>query len=121
MTHKIVEVRFKDGYGKTYDFYNSFEEVQAGDLVVVDTVRGVNVAEVVDVKSYSSKATKHVIQRVDLEAHNKRIQEEKRRTQLEEELAERKRELEKLEQYRTLAQKDEKMAALLAEYEQLNK
>lgn len=117
----IVTVQFKDYCHKTYDFFNVFEEVNIGDHVVVDTVRGVGVAKVVDIKSYSHQANKHVIQRVDIEAHEKRMEAEKRRSELEQALLARKQELEKLEAYRQLAQRDEKMATLLDEYETLNK
>ena len=125
----IMEVQFKQfGSGKTYDYFNTLNEVEIGDYVVVDSTRGFGVAEVVGFKDYSHEAKKYVIQRVDVEAHEQRMEAIKRQEELERqmearerEMEARKKELDKMEKYRKIAENDKKMAKLLAEYEKIKK
>ena len=112
---KVVSVKF-DGYAyKTYDFFTDLE-LKVGDVVVVDTQNGLQVAEVVDVDVDSSKATKWVVDKVDMEAHKARIEREKRLKEITQKMEARRKKLEKFEVYRMLAEKDDEMAELLKQY-----
>ena len=70
--YTIVVVQFQDSE-RTYDFFNHLPDVDIDDYVVVDTARGMQIAQVVDFKSTSRYAKKHVVQRVDVESHQKRM------------------------------------------------
>lgn len=100
---------------KDYDFFCNIP-LSEGDVVVVDTVHGLNIAKVVGVKKTSSKATNWVVQRVDLSEHQARIEAEQKKRELEKAMAVRAKEIEKMKRYKELAYADILMKELVDEY-----
>lgn len=115
---KIVVVKFKDTV-KSYSFKNDIAGLEEGDKVVVDTARGLQVAEVLGFKDVCKSATKYIVQKIDLDAHQKRLEKEEKARAIRAKLEKRRKELEELELYEMLAAKDENMAELLKEYKEL--
>jgi uncharacterized protein (DUF1919 family) len=117
---KIAVISFEVGYNhyKPYDFKTDLD-LKEGDLVVCDTARGYNVGQVVGIKESSKSATKWIVCKVDLEAHQKRLEHEKKLAEIKAKMEQRRKKLESLQIYRMLAQEDPEMAKLLKEYEEL--
>ena len=65
--NKIVAVKFTQG-SNTYDFFNDLD-VKLGDTVVCDTAYGLSVGTVVGLKDTSPRATKWIVDKVDLSRH----------------------------------------------------
>jgi hypothetical protein len=107
-----------NAHSKQYDFFCDIA-VKNGDTVVVDTVNGLGLAEVVGVKKESSKANNWVVQKVDLGAHAARKERERALTVLEKAMEKRLREINKLKQFETAALGDPEMAELLARHNDL--
>jgi hypothetical protein len=102
---------------KQYDFHcNLF--VREGDIVVVDTVNGLQLAEVVGVKTSSAKAGKWVVDKVEVDAYRKRLEAEKKQATLKKKMEERAKKINEMERYRQLASNDPEMARMLQEYHQ---
>lgn len=121
---RIATVQFINSYSagyntRVYDFKTDIEELQEGDIVVVDTANGLSVAEVVGFKEKSHMATKWVIQKVDVEAHEERLARIERIEELKKKMEKRRKQLHDVEVYQQLAASDDQMAALLAEYDEL--
>ncbi|MEG0579509.1 MAG: hypothetical protein RR490_06300 [Niameybacter sp.] len=118
--NKIVEVSFeKKGQGKSYAFKNDIEGLEIGDTVVVDTRFGVSIAYVTKFLAESVMATKFLIQKVDLDAHKERLEKEQKLTDIKAKMEARRKELQELEVYQTLAKGDPVMASILAELDNL--
>ncbi|MCY8119554.1 hypothetical protein ACR6EC_07385 [Bacillus subtilis] len=115
---EIVVVEF-DPTLKHYDFKNCLEGISIGDSVVVDTRNGVRAGTVVGFKNASKLADRWVIQRVDLEGHKERLEKEKERIAVKAQMEKRRKELEELEVYQSLADNDKTMADLLSNYKAL--
>ncbi|MCZ4246850.1 hypothetical protein BXO87_01740 [Bacillus sp. GZB] len=115
---EIVVVEF-DPTLKHYDFKNCLEGISIGDSVVVDTRNGVRAGTVVGFKNNSKLADRWVIQRVDLEGHKERLEKEKEKNSLKIQMENRRKELEELEVYQSLADNDKTMADLLNNYKAL--
>jgi len=79
-----VQIAFAGNYEVLYDFFTDLDDIQVGDPVVCDTARGFSVGKVAGFIETSTKATKWIVQRVDVEGHKKRLERER----LAEELAE---------------------------------
>jgi guanylate kinase len=115
--NKIAVVKFKDT-PVHYEFKNPFDELEVGQKVVVDVRNALTIAEVVDFKSVSKIATKYIVQPIDLDAHKNRIEQEKKREQLEQQMKARKEDLARMKEYEELAANDEVMKKLLEEYKE---
>lgn len=120
---KIAAVRFIAGWNKKlYHFYTDID-LNAGDIVVTDTVCGLQLAKVenmVDsVDSIGFTPTKWIVDKVDLSKHEQRKQREERLCELKAALKKRAKELEKDFLYQMLAEKDATMRELLNEYQTL--
>lgn len=118
LAKKIAVVEFESGY-KSYEFKTDIEDLHVGDYVVVDTSSGINVARVVEIKDYSNKATKWVIQKLDMTKHQERLEKEKKLKEIQAKMEARRKQLQELEIYRLLAKEDAEMAKLLEEYTSL--
>lgn len=117
MKLKTIGARFDTStYAKTYNFLADIE-LTVGDKVVVETQHGLSVATVVEVHERIKQASKFVVQKVDTEAHAKRVERESKRRELKEKMEARRKQLEEVNIYRILAKEDEEIAALLSEYE----
>ena len=122
---KAVSVVFQNDdhiYGsKEYDYLTFRDDLQLGDLVVVETRYGYKVAKISDIKEFSEYAKSFVIDKIDLAQFNetkKRLAREAEiRRSIEAQLEEEKR----LQIYREAAQSNKNIADLLAELEALRK
>lgn len=111
----IAVVQFPSGY-KDYHFINPFgDELQKGDQVVCDTVRGLSVGEVTGFNRSSAQATKHIVQVIDLSAHNERVERKKKLDELHKKMEKRRKEIQDVQVYHLLAQADPEMAEMLSQ------
>lgn len=84
-----VGAQFRGEYSKyfagtVYDYLVPDEiELRVGDYIVVDTVNGLGLAKVHDLKTSSKKATRYVVQKVDLTAFEERQERARRRSVIE--------------------------------------
>ncbi|MHC5291058.1 hypothetical protein ACYSTM_21120 [Bacillus licheniformis] len=118
---KCVLVSFEDSFSnKQYAFKNDIEGLEVGDKVVVDTVHGFVVATVAKLDHQHSKATKYVVQKIDVEAHQKRVEKENKIKEIRSKLEARRKQLEEIQIYRILSMEDEEMAVLLNELEKVS-
>lgn len=81
---KIVQIAFAGNYEVLYDFFTDLDDLQVGDPVVCDTARGYSVGNVARFVETSTKATNWIVQRVDVEGHQKRTEERRLAKELEE-------------------------------------
>ena len=117
--------RFSSSFGKEYNFVTDLADLQKGEKVVVDTANGLKVVDFVryDDLGFGETGVKTpsrwVIQKIDIEAHNKRIEAaakiEKLKVMME---AERKK-AQELEIYAILAKTNPALATMLEEYKTL--
>lgn len=118
----IIGVKFNDySYSKEYDFKYDKDDLKVGDTVVVDTQHGLQLAKVTTVIKLAvgeryDKATKWVVQKVDLTEHEARLEREKKAKEIKKQLEARRKKLEEIAVYQLLAEKDPEMAKLLEEY-----
>jgi predicted GTPase len=121
MAHKIASVTFIHYNMKSYDFFTDIEDLKAGDTVVVDTQNGLQLAKVdmVYTEKTPGRATKWVVAKVDLSAHEARLEREKKAAELRKKLEARRKKLEEIAVYRMLAEQDPEMAEILKEYEEV--
>jgi hypothetical protein len=128
---KVAVVTFPDtahlsaSFNKQYNFVTEVDELQQGDVVVVDTINGLRIANFVRYDDLGFGETgkktpnRWLIQKVDLEAHNTRVEAatkiEKLKVMME---AERKK-AQELEIYEILAKENPAMKTLLEEFKQL--
>jgi len=76
--NKIVQISFAGNTEVLYDFFTDLE-LQVGDPVVCDTVRGYSVGKAVAFIETSTKVTSWIVQKVDVEGHKRRLQRERDR------------------------------------------
>jgi uncharacterized membrane protein len=115
---KTIRVEFR-GTNTLYDFRSSLD-LKTGDAVVCDTIRGLVVGNVVAVLDTLTKnAVKMIVDKVDMDNYNKRLEIEKRKRMIKDKMVERRKEIEEKIIYKTLAEVDPMMAKLLNEYEKL--
>jgi len=114
----FVKVTFGD-YGKHCEFKTDLEDLKENDWVICDSVNGMLLGQVQEMVTYSTRATKWIIQKVDLEDHERRIKLEKRKAVIKRKMDIKKKEIEEAAIYKMLAEKDEDMAQLLKEYEEM--
>jgi hypothetical protein len=119
MEKKYVKVEFIGYSGKQYAFWTDLE-LQAGDLVVVDSTMGYGVAVVMENIEFSDKANRWVVQKVDLEAHVKRIERAEQMKLLKQKMEARQKELLEIAQFESLAKEDETMSKLVEEFKTLS-
>jgi hypothetical protein len=115
---KVVLVKFSGTPYKEYAFRTDLD-LEKGDKVVCDCSTGLSIATVTACQEINEKATRWIIQKIDLTEHQKRVDREKALEKLEKEMAKRARELTNISQYQILAQGDMVMAGLLSRYNYL--
>lgn len=118
---KYVSVKFESySYAKAYHFLSDIEELAVGDTVVTDTTRGLQVGTVTSVSDTpSSKATKYIVQKVDMVKHEERKAKAKQQAELKKKMEARRKQLQENEIYRILAKEDEEMAKMLEEFDSI--
>jgi hypothetical protein len=123
----IAVVQFPSGY-KDYHFKNHMEDLEVKDNVVCHTVNGFVVGTVTGFKDASGLASKNLVQKVDIAAHNERLAQAKVAAQKQKDIDKIKAEMEKRRQkiqdvqvYALLAQTDPEMATLLNTLAQLER
>jgi hypothetical protein len=114
MSKSIAVIEFPSGY-KNYYFKNPIEDLEVGDYVVCDTSGGYSVGKVIGFKDSSAQATKFIVQRVDLAAHQERVEKQKKIDELKRQMEKRRKEIEDIQVYSLLAQADPEMATMLNE------
>lgn len=115
----VARVSFPGTPGRRYDFITDVPGLQVRDKVVVESVQGLGVAIVVEVLATSPDAKSWVIQKIDLDAHNKKVQRYARLTSLEKRMLDHLKTHGMREQYEALAKTDEVMAHMLVQYDEL--
>lgn len=122
MKTKIVCVKFKNEYGWSKDYaFKTTECLECGDQVIVDvTDRGATMAVVSQTDNVPvSKATRWVIQKIDMRRHEQRVVREAKMEALLTRMAQRAEVLQKDEIYVYWAERDGEMARLVAKYNDL--
>lgn len=124
---KVVTVKFKSPGSSIYNskeyYYKTFFDVEAGDMVVVDTSTvGLNIAMVSNVNIedpvQQKKATKYLVQRIDTDRYNKVIEKEKELAAIRHAMDVRVKSLQETALYELLAKDDEELANLLIAYKE---
>lgn len=121
----VAGVKFLDGSNKDKEyFYALFDEYYVGDLVVVQTGHhGLALAEISSIDCEGKekvKCSREIITRVDMEQFYKRQEKRKALAQLKKDMDKKVKELQETALYELLAEKDPALAAMLAQYKQLN-
>ena len=125
--YTTASVRFPNGTNtdKLYSYALYDDKIQPGDTVVVKTGHhGLAVAEVAAIGAENAAPVKYgreIVSRVDLSAFEERRERGKKIAELKKQMDSKVQELQQEAIYEMLAQKDEGLAKLLTEYQQLNK
>lgn len=125
MKQRIVAVKFKHAYdkeewgNKNFHYYTSINGLEAGDLVVVETQYGYSVAQVVRYVSSSRHVFRYVIQKVDLEAHEKFLEKETKLEFIRAEIEDRAEAIRERKELEALAAEDKEMKNLIDEMDKL--
>ena len=118
MDRKVIGVMFP-GNSTEYHFISHID-VRKGDLVVVDTRNGFALAEVTTATaSEVIKATKEVVNVVDMQAYNERCARKKRISELREKMDAKVHELQEIAVYEMLSKSDPELASMLDELKRL--
>lgn len=118
---KVAGVQFP-GNLKRYFFFTDIDNLQVGDILVVDAANGLQIVKFVEYRNLDDvvqKPTKWVIQKVDLTKHRERMEAIERAEKLKRMMEERRKQAQELEIYAILAKSDPEMAKLLDEYKKL--
>lgn len=115
MNAKVIGARFP-GNSTEYNFL-SYVDVNVGDVVVVDTRNGLEVATVSDANiSGTVKAVKkEVVAAVDMTAYNERRAREKRVAELREKMDAKVHDYQEIAVYELFATRDPELASMLDE------
>lgn len=124
MTKKYADVQFDNApFSKLYQFLTDIEDLKSGDKVVVDTKNGLTIATVDSIGDNPNpgiKAFKWVVQKVDLSAHEARIERERQLAALTRKMQARKQELQEIQIFALLAKEDDAMRQMLEEFKSLS-
>ena len=116
--NQMAIVQFKDN-PKDYIFKVVDEDLEKGDEVVVETQFGTQIATFSHYTPPQDKGTKWVIQKVDHESHKKRVEDERERQKILQQLEAKRKENEKLKEYEEVAKGDPEAKELLNQYHKL--
>lgn len=114
MKKTIAVVEFPSGY-KGYHFRNPIEDLEIGDKAVCDTVNGLTVGTVIDFRETSTQATRFIVQKIDLAAHQERVEKQKAIDALRKKMEQRRKEIQDVQVYALLAKDDPEMATMLSQ------
>ena len=122
----VVEVQFvhafaEDKHGKTYHYFTTIEDLKPGDMVVVDSQPGLGVAQVVDYTGSNLKASRWVVQRIDMGSHVARMEKLNQIESIQRKIMARKAAIEEEAILKMLAEKDDGIAGLLEELNDLTR
>lgn len=108
---------------KDYNFLTDIDDLKIGDVVVADTKMGLTLGKVTLVQDsgININATAWIITKVDVEALKERKEKAIKLQRLQESMVERKKVIEQRNTFQALAETDEEMAKLLAEYDSMVK
>lgn len=126
MKKSFVKVCFRT-YGQDYDYsgreyeFGTYQKLEVGDFVVVDTQNGMQIAKVVQIDTAGEHSNKLVICKIDLKQHEELVQKEKAKSELEAKMEARLKESVKLETFKKIAESDPEMKKLVEEFEAFNK
>lgn len=120
-----VSVRFKSYNsvqfdGAVYDYLTEIDDLETGDLVVVETRYGLAVAQIFEVGISSTKAKSFVVQKIDYSRIQEIHSREQRLKEIEKELEKRLKEQSRRKIFEQLAQEDDVAARLLKEMDELS-
>lgn len=129
MVRTYVGVQIVNGYdsfSETY-YFNCYEHISLGDMVVVDTKYGFRTGKIVEIldeipssiKEMGGKILKEVVCRIDFEAFNERKAKRERAEALKAKMDVRVKELQEIAVFEMLSEKDDDLKALLQEYKTL--
>ena len=121
---KIATVTFIQSFNpsKEYGFALFDDSIKEGDIVLCDSENGYGVARVVGVMSqeeYGKSITKEIVCKCDFAPFEKRKAIRKQKAEIKKKLDKAVKENQDLILYKTIAQNNPDVAALLAEYEAL--
>lgn len=121
---KIATVKFIQGYNtiKEYGFALFDDRIEEGDIVLCDSDNGYGIAKVVGIMSqdeYGKSVTKEIVCKCDFEPFEKRKAIREHRVEVKKKLDKAVQENQDLALYKTIAQSNPDVAALLVEYEAL--
>ena len=121
----VVGVKFRNSCGSAYNsrqyHYYTTMPLAVGEYAVVDVNGDLQIVQVTEVNVCTSQATKYIVDRIDLTVYNNQQEKLKRTAELKKKLVARSKKLGEMALYITLAKEDAEMAALLYEYNLLNK
>ena len=121
---KLANVRFESNPFKTYQFLTDIEDLKESDQLVVDTRNGLTVAQFEsysDTKKPGLTNLKWIVEKIDLERHEKRMENERRLNAIKRKMESRRKELEEIQLFALLAKEDESMKSLYEEFMELSK
>lgn len=121
---KIATVNFIQGYNtnRKYGFALFDNEIKDGDIVLCDSDNGYNIAKVVGImtqEEYGKPVTKEIVCKCDFAPFERRKAIRKQKVEIKKKLDKAVKENQDLILYKTIAQNNPDVAALLAEYEAL--
>lgn len=118
-TMKIVSVKFNNAYSqeKSYAYMTDIDDIAVNDLVVVESPsRGLTIVEVVSVQETAEgieKATKWVVDKIDVTAHKKRLADIEQRKLIVAKLKRMQADMLEADQFAMLAANNPEAAALI--------
>ena len=124
-----VAVNFNNKYAqdknkwgnKDYHYKTMMPDLVADDLVVVETVNGYQVAKVNRYIPESDKATKYIVQVIDIESHEELIVKTEKISRINEEIEKRLNLIKKRKEIEEFAKNDATLKALLETLDELEK
>lgn len=102
-----------------YTFLTDLDNLKVDDIVVVETSNGYGVGRVDSFLKCSTVASKWVMQKVDLDAHAKRIEKSVRLEQIKRELEDMEKQQAEYDRWLSLARTNKKAAELIAELDDI--
>lgn len=122
---KVAKVKFLSGTNTNTEYeYAMFDDYQIGTTVVVQSAHhGLGVAKIMDVidkeKAVTKKFEREIVAAIDMTAYEQRKKDRARLKELDSKMKRKAEEINKLAVFEMLAEKDEDMKSMLAEYKDL--
>lgn len=122
---KVAKVKFLSGNNTSSEYeYAMFDDCQIGDTVVVMSAHnGLGIAKIVNIidkdKAQTKKFEREIVAKVDMEPYEQRKKNRAKMQELNNRMEKRVQELNKLAVFEMMAEKDESLKDMLAEYKAL--